>query len=59
MTVTVGEELPKDLRPQGRIYIDLFGTGNLPNHGKLIKARFKPVNICLLVGLASVITSWI
>lgn len=50
----MGEELPKDLRLQGGIYIDLFGTGNLPNQSKLIKARFKPVYICLLVGFESV-----
>lgn len=50
----MGVELPKDLRPQGGIYIALFGTGNIPNQGKLIKARFKLVYICLLVGYASV-----
>lgn len=48
------EELPKDLRPRSGIYIDLFGTGNLPNQEKIMKAKFKPVYICLLVGYASV-----
>lgn len=45
---------PKILRRQGGIYVDLFGTGNLPNQGKLIKVTFKSVYICLLEGYASV-----
>lgn len=32
----MGEELPKDLRPQNKISIDLSETGKLPNQDKLI-----------------------
>lgn len=34
--VVVGEEMPKELRPQNRVSIDLSKNGILPNQDKLV-----------------------